>query len=223
MENSENLIKTLELKVKSLEIENEKLESHLEANKKEIKEIKSLIQSLSKNNTANNIQSNEVDLRFKWKASNLRKKLFCELKNDSKTVKKIANEGWNCTAVGDKCLVDGKINKWKIQLNGGAPDIMFGIVPSNVDLNTNENFKMGYVTNLINFGKHNLSVYTPYLNYKAKVGDIVEIIVNLVKGELYYSVNGSEPEIFCDYINKNIEYVPFVDLRYIGSEISLFN
>ena len=223
MENCENLIKTLELKIKSLEIENEKLQSHLEANKKEIKEIKSLIQSSSQYNTANNIQSNEIDLKFKWKASNLRKKLFFQLKNNSKTVKKIANDGWNCTAIGDKCLVDGKINKWKIQLNEGRPDVFFGIVPSNVDLNASENFKHGYVTNLENFGKHNLSLYTPYLNYRAKVGDVVEIIVNLEKGELFYSVNGSEPEIFWDNINKNIEYVPFVDLHYIDSEISLFN
>jgi tetratricopeptide (TPR) repeat protein len=57
-----------------------------------------------------------IDLKFKWKVSDKRKGLICELKNDSKTIKKISNHGhWNCTAIGDMTLIKGKINKWKIK------------------------------------------------------------------------------------------------------------
>ena len=81
----------------------------------------------------------------------------------------------------------------------------------------------GYVTNLSNFGKHNLGVYTPFCNINATKGEIVEIIVDLEKekGELSYSLNGKKLGIFCDNINKNLDYVPFVDLYYVGTEVTL--
>ena len=88
MESPQNTIKSLEVKIKALEIENQKLASTIDLNNKEIKEYKSLIQSLSPNNTANSALNNEIYLKFKWKASDLRKKLLCEIKNDSKTIKK---------------------------------------------------------------------------------------------------------------------------------------
>ena len=47
-------------------------------------------------------------------------------------MKKIGSEGWNCSAIGDICLIKGKINKWKIQYKAGLPNIMKGIVPSNI-------------------------------------------------------------------------------------------
>ena len=47
------------------------------------------------------------------------------------------------------------------------------------------------------------------------------IIVDLNKGELSFSINGKEPDIFCDNIDINIDYVPFVDILQVGSEIYL--
>ena len=79
----------------------------------------------------------------------------------------------------------------------------------------------GYVTNLIHFDKYNLGTYSRYLNYKSIAGDIVEIIVDLDKGELSFSINGKEPDIFCEKIDINIDYVPFVDMEFVGSEICL--
>ena len=113
-------------------------------------------------------------------------------------MKKIGSEGWNCSAIGDICLIKGKINKWKIQYKAGLPNIMKGIVTSNIDLNKNSNYIYGYVTNLNNFDKYNLGQYSRYLNYKSNINDIVEIIVDLNKGELSFSINGKEPDIFCD-------------------------
>ena len=102
MEDPQNTIKALELKIKSLEIENQKLASTIEINNKTIKNYKTLIQSYLMNNTPKSVQaneSNEIYLKFKWKVSDVRKKLICELTNDSKGIKKIGSVGWNCSAI----------------------------------------------------------------------------------------------------------------------------
>ena len=225
METSENVIKSLEVKIKALEIENEKLASTIELNNKEIKEYKSLIQSLRPLNTANSNINNEIELIFKWKVSELRNKLLCEIKNDFKTIKKISGDNiWNCTAIGDTCLIKGKINKWKIKVNNINPNpshLLIGIIPSNIDLNRNSNFTKGYCTNFENFDPHNLGNYTATLNFRGKKDDIVEIIVDLEKGQLSYSLNDIDLGVFCDNIDKNIDYVPFVEMYHIGTEITL--
>ena len=225
METSENVIKSLEVKIKALEIENEKLASTIELNNKEIKEYKSLIQSLRPQNTANSNIKNENELIFKWKVSELRNKLLCELKNDFKTIKKISGDNiWNCTAIGDTYLIKGKINKWKIKVNNINPNpshLLIGIIPSNIDLNRINNYAKGYCTNFDNFGLHNLRNYTVTFNFRGKKDDIVEIIVDLEKGQLSYSLNDIDLGVFCDNIDKNIDYVHFVEMYHIGTEITL--
>lgn len=67
----------------------------------------------------------------------------------------------------------------------------------------------------------NLGVSTIFNNYFVTTNDIIEIIVDLEKGELSYAVNNKNLGIFCDKIDKNIDYVPFVDILYANSEISL--
>ena len=228
MESIQSQIKLLEIKIKSLEIENQKLSSIIEANNKQIKEIKSLIQSITENKSTNvgvtaslNEESKEIELKFKWKISKTRQ-LLCELKNDFKTIKKISGHGiGNCTVVGDKCLIKGKINKWKIQVNTDLVNILFGIIPANIDLNGIDNWKKAYSTSLANFNKHNLGICSPTYNHKAKKGDTVEIIVDLKKGELSYSLNDMDLGIFCDNILKTNDYVPFVDIWDVGAEIVL--
>ena len=111
-----------------------------------------------------------IDLNFKWKISETRK-LLCQLKKDSKTIKKFnGNSLWNCTAIGDRYLIKGKTNRFKIQVKnlGQSPEIFFGIVPSNIDLNGINNFKLSYSTALANFNKYNLGVYTATYNISAK-------------------------------------------------------
>ena len=225
MEKSENVIKSLEVKIKALEIENKKLASTIELNNKEIKEYKSLIQSLRPQNTANSNINNEIELIFKWKVSELRNKLLCELKNDFKTIKKISGDNiWNCTAIGDTYLIKGKINKWKIKVNNINPNpshLLIGIIPSNIDLNGINNHIKGYCTNFDNFGPHNLGNYTATLNFRGKRDDIVEIIVDLEKGQLSYSLNDIDLGVFFDNIDKSIDYVPFAEMYHIGTEITL--
>ena len=54
-----------------------------------------------------------------------------------------------------------------------------------------------------------------------KKDDIVEIIVDLEKWKLSFILNGTDLGIYCDDISKNIDYVPFIDIYIIGTEISL--
>ena len=216
---------SLEINKKLLEIDNQRLLSTIELNNKELEVINSLLDSLSPKK-ASNEENNEINLEFKWKISKERETFICELKNDSKTIKKISNNGsWNCTAIGDKNLIKGKINKWKIQTNSDFSSILVGIIPSNIDLNGISNNIKGYSTNLNNFNKHNLTVYTEFCNMKTQKGDIVEIIVDLSKekGELSYSLNGKKTGIFCDDININENWAPFVDMYYVNTEITLLD
>ena len=227
MDSNSNMIKSLNIKIKILELENQKLLSTIEANNKEIEGIKTIIKSLSENSSTHlsetipisheNLESKIIDLKFGWKIN-----LNGHLTNDRKTVSKITGGSkWNCTAIGDKNLVKGKINKWKIQLTKINSSIVVGIVPKDINIVAEENWKKGYVTNCLNFDRHNLGVYQPFLNYEAKEGYIVEIIVNLENGELSFSVNGKDLGIFCNNIIKDIEYVPFIDIYNERNEITL--
>ena len=227
MDSNSNMIKSLNIKIKILELENQKLLSTIEANNKEIEEIKSIIKSLSENNSTPlgetmpiinaNLESKIIDLKFGWKIN-----LNGHLTNDRKTVSKVTGgRKWNCTAIGDKTLVKGKINKWKIKLTKITSYIVCGIVPKDINIEADENWKKGYVTNCDNFGRHNLGVYQQLIHYKAEEGNIVEIIANLENGELSFSLNGKDLGIFCNNIIKDIDYVPFVDILNEGNEITL--
>ena len=223
MEPAQDLTKILEQKIKTLEIENQRLLSMIELNNETIKKYKSLILQ----NSANSAQliplnNNEVDLKFKWKASEKTKKFLCELKDNFKTIKKISGDSLhNCTIIGDKCLIKGKINKWKIKNRNDKTHILFGINRADVDLNGERNYKFGYITNLDNMNKHNLGVYTAINNHKVKENDIIGIVVDLVKGKLSYSINDTDFGVFCDNINLDIDYVPFIEMIWVGSEITL--
>ena len=227
MDSNENLIKSLEVKIKILEIENQKLKSAIDANNNEINEYKSLIHSLSQHDSTTvgisipfshmNLEHKIINLNFGWKANNNGR-----VNNDSKTFLKICGgSGWNCTALGDKALIKGKINKWKIQLRKKDSDILFGIVPKDINIESCENWRKGYITNSGNFGKHNLGIYQAFNNIKAVEGNIIEIIVNLEKLELSFTLNGKDLGIFCSNIIKDIDYVPFVEIYKEGDEVTL--
>ena len=122
---------------------------------------------------------------------------------------------WNCSSVGDKSLIPGKINKWKIQLTKHTGNIVLGIVPKGTDINGINNWKKGYVTCSGNFAKHNLGEWVEFAKHNAIEGNIFEVIVDLEKGELSFSVNWINLGLFCYNIIKDIDYLPFV---YIETE-----
>ena len=220
MESPKENMNSLEIKIKLLEIENQQLKSNLESKDKEIEQLKSLIKSLIPNiNITPNLNDKIINLNFGWIINDK-----ATLTEDLKTIRKISGgEAWNCSAFGNKSLIKGKINKFKIQLTKVTSGFVFGIIPkTNInDINGIENWRKGYITCSINFDKHNLGVHTEFAKKEAKEGSIIEIIADLDRGELSFSLNGNNLGIFCDNIIKDIEYVPFVDIWKEGSEIQL--
>ena len=218
MESPKENMNSLEIKIKLLEIENQQLKSNLESKDKEIEQLKSLIKSLIPNiNITPNLNDKIINLNFGWIINDK-----ATLTEDLKTIRKISGgEAWNCSAFGNKSLIKGKINKFKIQLTKVTYQIVFGIIPKGTNINGINNWQKGYITCSINFGKHNLGVYTEFAKKEAKEGSIIEIIADLDRGELSFSLNGNNLGIFCDNIIKDIEYVPFVDIWKEGSEIRL--
>ena len=218
MESPKENMNSLEIKIKLLEIENQQLKSNLESKDKEIEQLKSLIKSLIPNiNITPNLNDKIINLNFGWIINDK-----ATLTEDLKTIRKISGgEAWNCSAFGNKSLIKGKINKFKIQLTKVTSYFVFGIIPKGTNINGINNWQKGYITCSINFGKHNLGVYTEFAKKEAKEGSIIEIIGDLDRGELSFSLNGNNLGIFCDNIIKDIEYVPFVDIWKEGSEIQL--
>ena len=217
MESPKENMNSLEIKIKLLEIENQQLKSNLESKDKEIEQLKSLIKSLIPNiNITPNLNDKIINLNFGWIINDK-----ATLTEDLKTIRKISGgEAWNCSAFGNKSLIKGKINKFKIQLTKVTSSFVFGIIPK-TNINGINNWQKGYITSSINFNKHNLGVYTEFAKKEAKEGSIIEIIADLDRGELSFSLNGNNLGIFCDNIIKDIEYVPFVDIWKEGSEIRL--
>jgi hypothetical protein len=218
METQKDNLNSLQIKIKLLEIENQQLKSTIESKDKEIVQLKSLINSLIPNTILlPNLDDKIINLNFGWIINDK-----ATITEDLKTIRKISGgEMWNCSAFGDKSLIKGKINKYKIQLIKITSHFVFGIIPKDTNINGIENWKKGYVTNCYNFGKHNLGVYTDFAKKQVKEGSIIEIVADLDRGELSFSLNGNNLGIFCDNIIKDIEYVPFVDLLKEGDEIRL--
>ena len=224
MESNKEINKFLETKLKLLEIENQKLQANIEANNREIEQIRLLLKSSGNDSyslsaSTPNPDDKIINLNFNWKINDNAK-----ITNDLKTVTKVSGGNkWNCSTIGDKSLIKGKINKWKIQLTKMSGYIVFGIVPKGIDtsVNTIDNWKKGYVTNSCNFAMHNLGVCKEFKKHQASEGNIFEIIVDLNRGELSFSVNGNNFGIFCDNIIKDIEYLPFLDIINEGTEVTL--
>ena len=200
MEPAQNLNEIMELNIKVLEEENQRLLSMIESNKEAIKKYKSLIlKNSGSNSQITTLNNNEIELKFKWKTSERTKGFFCELKDNFKTIKKISGDNLhNCTIIGDKCLIKGKINKWKIKNKNDKTHILFGINRADIDLNGLNNYRFGYITNLDNMDIHNLGQYIQINNHNVKPNDIIGIVVDLEKGKLSYSINDIDFGVFCD-------------------------
>ena len=211
----------LESKIKLLEAENAKLTSIIEANSKEIQQIKNIIQTLPPNDVSfstPNSEDNIIKLDFGWIVNS---KAY--LDQNLKAVKKVSGgTAWNCTAIGDKTLVKGIINKWNLQVSKLTnKNIIIGIVPKNINIEADNNYKKGYVTNLANFYKHNLGIFSPFASHETSEGNIFEIIVDLNIGKISFGANRKNLGVFCDSIPKDIDYVPFIEIYQEQTEITL--
>ena len=193
MEPNSEKLNSFQVKIKLLEIENQQLLSTLETKNKEI-ELKSLIGNDFNSNLTQNPDDNIVNLKFSWiKSEN------ASISKGLNIAKKVSGvQKWNCSCFGDKSLIKGKINKWKLQLSRmtGGDGFIFGIIPKGTNINEIDNWKRGYATCSCNFAKHNLGEWTEFLKLQAKEGNIIEIIADLDRGELSFSINGKIQDYF---------------------------
>ena len=138
---------------------------------------------------------------------------------------------WNCNIFGDKELRKNKICKWKIKLKkfsmnkGNDWDILIGVGPYT---QKNENY-YDYCWSFI-CGCSKLSIksgqakdYSIKENRKLKEGDIIEVTMNMIKGELSFSVNDINYGIACTNIPVNIPLYPIVMIYDINESVELIN
>ena len=166
-------------------------------------------------------------LEFKWKKGTN----YTLTNNDLIATKTNGGNNYNCNILGDIVLPKNKINKWKIKLktylnpSGHNWDILIGVGPSNLNqseynlYNKTWTFICGYSMISIQSGST-----TDYNGNKGKLkqDDIVEVIMNTIKGELSFSINDVDYGIACK-IPSNMELSPFVSIYDQGESIELLN
>ena len=122
---------------------------------------------------------------------------------------------WNCVIKGDKEIPKNKISKWKIKINkdmsGNYSDIYVGIGPNKIKGNLYDqcwSFRASDSTLSLKGKNKSFNNYSGRL----KQGDIIEVIVNRILGNLSFSINGKDPEMVCSNIPKEEELYPTVVL-----------
>ena len=150
--------------------------------------------------------------------------------NNIIATKDSGGNSWNCNILGDFILPKNKISKWKIKLkkyssqSGNGWYVLIGVGPSNLNQNSNNNYN-----NCWTFicGGYGLSLKsgssTNYCdNIKTKEGDIIEVIMNCINGDLSFSVNDSNCGVACR-IPLVIDLSPVVLIHDQGDSIELLN
>lgn len=162
-------------------------------------------------------------ITFKWKTGN-----NYSLSNDQKIATKISGgTDYNCNILGNIILPKNQISRWKIKLNkynlSFEWNILVGVAPSNINQNNinlyNETWTLicGYPAVSIKAGS---PTYAFKNKEKLKEGDIIEVIMNRINGELSFSVNGILFGVACQ-IPLDIDLSPFVLLRAQEQSIEL--
>ena len=151
-------------------------------------------------------------------------------KNNLIAIKESGGDTWNCSILGDFILPKNKIIKWKIKLNkfscrsGNGWYILVGVGPSNLDQNSTDNYN--YCWTFI-CGGYGLSLKSGSSkdfcgNKKLKEGDIIEVIMNNINGELSFSVNDFNCGV-ASTIPLDIDLSPVVLIHDQGDSIELLN
>ena len=136
---------------------------------------------------------------------------------------------WNCTIIGDKEIPKNKISKWKIKICKEknklikCDDYLIGIGLKEISGNLYDKCWSLYSNSqskvslwLKNNGKN-------YNNHQEtiKEGDIVEVIVDRVEGNLSFALNNVNFGIACTDIPKDEELYPTVILYEQGLSVEL--
>ena len=108
--------------------------------------------------------------------------------------------------------------------SGNGWYILIGVGPSNLDQNSTSNYNNSWTFICGGYGLCLKSgSNTTYCgNKKLKEGDIIEVIMNKINGELSFSVNDSNCGVACK-IPLNIDLSPVVLICDQGDSIELLN
>ena len=171
--------------------------------------------------------NNSKYLKFNWKNG----PNYSLSKNNNIATKISGGNCYNCNILGNIILPKNKISKWKIRLNKflmnslNSWDILIGVGPSNLNQNKSNLYAetwtliCGYPAVSIKSGSPNW-VYQG--KSKLKEGDIVEVILDMIKGELSFNVNDTLYGFACK-IPMDIDLSPFVLIYDEGESIELIN
>ena len=124
---------------------------------------------------------------------------------------------WNCTIIGDKEIPKNQISKWKIKLNNfkiesNTCNILIGIGPENPnnEINFYENcwtYSCGDSTKIIKSSE--TSNYNGH-SKQLKKGDIVEVVVDRISGNISFAINDSDYGIASSQIPKDDTLYPII-------------
>ena len=131
--------------------------------------------------------------------------------------KNSGEDDWNCTIIGDKEIPKNKITKWKIKLNNfiiksNTINILIGIGPNNPnneDCFYRECWAFCCGTSEIVIKSNDSKKYKNHSG-KLKEGDIIEVTVDRISGNLSFAVNDLDYGIACSQIPKEDILYPII-------------
>lgn len=209
IENSIKLIKEIDDNIKKYNSQNSKI-TFITNKENDFNDIISKIETFG----AIIDEENKTCL-FKFKFKN--GKNYTVSENGLIATKNSGGDDWNCTIIGDKQIPKNKITKWKIKLNNfriksNTCNILIGIGPEN---SNNKScfydecwtFDCGESKKII---QNKVRIKYNNNSGKLKEGDIVEVIVDRISGNLSFSVNDSDYGIACSNIPKDDTLYPII-------------
>ena len=192
------------------------------------KDIKFSISEIDINNVLSSIKEIELNnsTNIKWKTG----PNYILSNDDLIATKNSGGYKYNCNILGN-ILPKNRINKWKIKLkkfnknNFYDWNVLIGVAPSNINPNEENLYQKTWT---LICGSLNVSIkngsQTNYKNNKdiLKEGDIVEVIMNTITGELSFSVNGENLGVACK-IPLDIDLSPFALIKHEGDSLEILN
>ena len=165
---------------------------------------------------------NEVtnELKFKFKPGNN----YNISNNGLIATKNNGGDNWNCVIVGDKEIPKDKISKWKIKINKyktkakNNSDIMIGLGPKIIKGNIYDDcwsIFSSYKSKVELYMKNKNINYNNH-NEDFKEGDIIEVNVDRIKGNLSFAINDINYGLACSTIPKDDPLYPTVILYEQG-------
>ena len=127
-------------------------------------------------------------------------------------------DDWDCVIMGNTEIPKNAISKWKIKLNYitnyrlNSWSILIGIGPK-YDGSKNFHHKCwSFICGECSFNIRNKVSKSNMIKARLKIGSVIEVIVDRIKGYLSFVVNGNDCGVACKEIPKEEILYPFVSM-----------